>query len=233
MNTQRVGPQRNRGFTLVEVLVAMLIMAIMAVMAWQGVDGVVRARAASQERLERTLRLNTVVAQWEQDLASIQQTDAVQDPLTCDGASLRLTRRTPTGLQVVAWTLRPDAGGTAGYGTLDRWAGPSVTTTGELTDSWLRSLQLQGGEPGQLRTLRGLSQWQVYFFRDNAWTNCQSTGDSEPLVVPPAPPAPTGSSPLPGKPQRQALPKGVRVVLSFAPGSGLNGDLTRDVLLGP
>lgn len=224
----------GRGFTLVEVLVAMLIMAIMAVMAWQGVDGVVRARAASQERLDRTLRLNTVVAQWEQDLASIQDTTVVPLALSCDGASVRMTRRTPTGLQVVAWTLRPDAGGAAGYGALERWAGPSVTTTGELQDSWLRSLQLQGGEPGQLRTLSGLSQWQVYFYQGNAWSNCQSTGDvqnsssgSNPVIPPAAPP----SAPAPT--QRQALPKGVRVVLSFAPGSGMNGDLTRDVLLGP
>lgn len=224
-----------RGFTLVEVLVAMLVMAIMAVMAWQGVDGVVRARAASQERLERTLRLNTVVAQWEQDLASLQDTTIVPLALSCDGASVRLTRRTPTGLQVVAWTLRPDAGGTAGNGTLERWAGPSVTTTGELQDSWLRSLQLQGGETGQLRTLSGLAQWQVYFYQGNAWSNCQSTGDvasssssTSSTVV-----APSGAASTPVAVQRQALPKGVRVVLSFAPGSGLNGDLTRDVLLGP
>ena len=49
-------------------------MAIMAAMAWQGVDGIVRARDASQARLEQTLRLNTVIAQWEQDLASLQDT---------------------------------------------------------------------------------------------------------------------------------------------------------------
>jgi len=214
MRRLRIHLRGLRGFTLVEVLVAMLVMAIMAVMAWQGVDGIVRARAASQERLERTLRLNTVVAQWEQDLASIQDTTVVPLALSCDGASVRLTRRTPTGLQVVAWTLRPDAG--AGNATLERWAGPSVTTTGELQDSWLRSLQLQGGEAGQLRTLNGLAQWQVYFYQGNAWSNCQSTGD---------PGLDSG--------RRQALPKGVRVVLSFAPGSGLNGDLTRDVLLGP
>ena len=48
MNTSHARSRANRGFTLVEVLVAMLVMAIMAVMAWQGVDGVVRARAASQ-----------------------------------------------------------------------------------------------------------------------------------------------------------------------------------------
>ena len=57
------------GFTLVEVLVAMVVMAIMAGMAWQGVDGIVRTRSASQARLEQTLRLNTVIAQWDRDLA--------------------------------------------------------------------------------------------------------------------------------------------------------------------
>jgi general secretion pathway protein J len=214
------------GFTLVEVLVALLVMAIMAAMAWQGVDSVVRTRDAGQERLERTLRLNTVVAQWEQDLASIQDTAVIPVALSCDGASVRLARRTPTGLQIVAWTLRPDANGNAANGTLERWAGPSVTTSGELTDSWLRSLQLQGGEPGQLRTLTGLAQWQVYFYQGNAWSNCQSTGDVATSASTPA----SGIGTATG---RQALPKGVRLVLSFAPGSGLNGSLVRDVLLGP
>jgi general secretion pathway protein J len=210
------------GFTLVEVLVAMMVMALMAGMAWQGVDGIVRARNASQGRLEQTLRLNTVIAQWEQDLASIQDTAVVPLALSCDGASVRLTRRTPTGLQVVAWTLRP-----ANAGAIwQRWAGPPVTTTGALQDSWLRSLQLQGDEPGQVRTLTGISQWQVYFFQGNAWSNCQSTGDIAAV-------APAAASAASGVPVRQALPKGVRVVLSFAEGSGVSGDLTRDTVLGP
>ena len=220
--TQR-SPPRMAGFTLVEVLVAMMIMAIMAGMAWQGVDGIVRARDSSQGRLEQTLRLNTVIAQWEQDLASIQDTAVVPLALSCDGASVRLTRRTPTGLQVVAWTLRPGNAGGPGS-TWQRWAGPPVTTTGALQDSWLRSLQLQGDEPGGVRTLTGISQWQVYFYQGNAWSNCQSTGNIA------AAPAPGGAS---GVPVRQALPKGVRVVLSFTEGSGTSGDLTRDTVLGP
>jgi len=56
------------GFTLIEVLVAMTVMAVMAMMAWQGVDGIVRARDANQSRLEQTLRLNSVIGQWEQDV---------------------------------------------------------------------------------------------------------------------------------------------------------------------
>ena len=210
---------RNLGFTLVEVLVALLVMAVMAGMAWQGVDGIVRTRNATQARLEQALRLNIVIAQWDQDLAAIQTTGVVPKALMFDGASLRLTRRTPTGLQVVAWSLRGEGEQRAWV----RWAGSSVTTARELQESWLHSLQLQDNEPGALRTLTGLSGWQVYFYQrdDNGWSNAQSSGDV-------APPGTSGS----GVPQRP-LPKGVRVVLSFAPGTGVNGDLRRDTLVGP
>ena len=229
MNRRPPPPYRSAragrcGFTLVEVLVAMVVMAIMAGMAWQGVDGIVRTRSASQARLEQTLRLNTVIAQWDRDLASIQDTAVVPLALSCDGATVRLTRRTPDGLQVVAWSLRPDPSG----GAWVRWAGPSVTTTGALQDSWMRSLQLQGDEPGGLRTLTGLTGWQVYFFQGNAWANCQSTGDLAAATSAAA--AASGST---AAAPRQALPAGVRVVLSFGPGSGSNGDLTRDTQLGP
>jgi general secretion pathway protein J len=211
-----------RGFTLVEVLVAMTVMALMAVMAWQGVDGIVRSRNASQVRLEQTLRLNTVMAQWEQDLASIQDNPSAPQAIACDGASVRLTRRTPDGLQIVAWSLRPDDSG----GAWVRWAGPAVTTVGALQDSWLRSLQLQGGEPGSLKTLTGVQGWQVYFYRNNGWSNCQSSGD----VVQGTP----GTPGTPGLPApRTQLPDGVRMVMSFVPGNGLNGDLTRDTLVRP
>lgn len=205
-----------RGFTLVEVLVAMMVMAIMAGMAWQGVDGVVHARDASQQRLDRTLRTNTVVAQWEQDLFSLQESGAVP-ALAFDGATLRLTRRTSGGLQVVAWTLQPDSAGS----TWLRWAGPAATTVAELQDGWLRSQQLQGSEPGQLRALSGISQWQIYFFQGNAWSNAQSTGNVA---------APSAGASAPAK---QALPSGVRLVLNFAEGSGVSGSLIRDTLIGP
>ncbi len=205
---------RHRGFTLVEVLVALVIMAIMSLMAWQGVDGIVRARDSNQVRLEQTLRLETVIAQWEQDLASLQQTTAVPT-LTCDGQTVRLTRRDRRrhagGRLVAAPRQQRNA-------MWQRWAGPPVTTTTALQEMWLRTQQFQGSEPGQLKALTGLDQWQVYFFQGNAWANCQSSGDVAAAS---------------GVPQRQALPSGVRLVLAFAPGSGLNGSLVRDTLLAP
>ena len=209
--------RRVAGFTLVEVLVALVVMAIMSLMAWQGVDGIARARESSQTHLEQTLRLETVISQWEQDFASLQDSTAVP-ALTCDGQSVRLTRRTEGGMQVVTWALRPDAHDSM----WQRWAGPAVTTTTALQQSWLQTQQFQGGETGQLRALGGLDQWQVYFFQGNAWANCQSSGN---VATSPA------SNPV--ATTRQALPSGVRLVLAFAPGSGLNGSLTRDVLIAP
>src|SRR5205085_5707313 len=109
-----------------------------------------------------------------------------------------------------------------------RWAGPATTTTRGLQDSWLRSQQFQGTENGQLRALEGLDSWQVYFYRGNGWSNCQSSGDLTPVAPVAASAAASGV-----RPQRPALPTGVRVVLAFAPGSGATGSLTRDVLIAP
>lgn len=212
----------SRGFTLVEVLVALGIMATLAVMGWHGIDGIVRTRDASQIRLDHTLRLGTVLAQWEQDLASLQETDAVP-AFNYDGKTLRLTRRSGDGVQLVAWSLT----GSASQGDPDRlqwtrWAGPTVTGSAALQDSWLRSQLLQSNDPAVLRTLDGVSQLQLYCYRGNAWSNCQSTGN----VVATAPPAsgvPAGV--------RTAVPSGLRLVLTL--NSGRDGTLTRDVAFGP
>ena len=155
------------GFTLVEVLVALFIMAILAALAWRGLDGIVRAREGSTAVMDRTLRLNTVVAQWEQDLLAVQDTGAVP-AISFDGQSLRLTRRVDGGVALVVWAVRG--------GVWQRWAAPAATRVAELGEHWLRSQQLLGNEPGQLN-LGAASDWQVYFYRGNAWTNAQSTGD--------------------------------------------------------
>ena len=220
------------GFTLVEVLVSLLIMAILAGLAWQGLDAMARARTGTDAVMTRTLRLNTVITQWEQDLAAVQDLRAVP-AISCDGQSLRLTRRVDGGAALVVWAVRG--------GVWQRWATPPVTRVNELRELWLRSQQLLGNEPGQT-TLGEATAWQVYFFRGGNWANCQSTGDlaaarevvptpalPPPLLkegspVPPPPPAPVPKAEAP----REQLPAAVRLVITLG-----TGTLTRDIALGP
>lgn len=215
------GRRRPGGFTLVEVLVALAIMAVLAGMAWQGIDGIARSRTLSNESMERTLRLNTALAQWEHDLLAVRPTLNLP-ALRFDGANLRMTRETDQGMQVVVWTLRD--------GSWWRWAAPPVTRAAELQAQWQRSQQLLGTEPGTLRVLEGTTYWQVYFFRNDAWTNAQSSGD---LVTPSpaAPPAPAASgagAPGPAVAPEEKLPGGVRSLLTLG-----EATLMRDIVLAP
>ncbi|WP_428420144.1 PulJ/GspJ family protein [Methylibium sp.] len=206
---------RHAGFTLVEVMVALLIMAIVAALSWQGIDAIVRSRDISARRLEEQLRLQSVVAQWEADLAAVQDSGIVP-PLQFDGASLRLTRRQADGLQLIVWSLRG--------GSWTRWASPVVTHGTALRENWLQSQQLLGNEAGQLRALGGIASWQLYYWRGNAWSNAQSSGDTAPDAA---------AAQTPTLATRQVLPGGVRLVLAFAEDSGVVGTLTRDLRLSP
>ena len=227
--------RRCAGFTLVEVLVALLVMAILAGLSWQALDSVMRARDDSQARVDRTVRLATVLTQWEQDLQAVHDTEVVP-ALAFDGQTLRLTRRNEEGVQLVAWAVRNNQ--------WQRWAGPTLVSTGALQEAWLRSQQLLGTEPGTVLLAEDASQWQIYFARDGQWSNSQSTGNmvAAPQAVPP-PPAPTPKiedgnpsptpPPTPPPPQgpsafREALPEAVRLQVT------LGGQvLTRDIALGP
>jgi len=201
----RRGHRRAAGFTLVEVLVTLVILAVLSAMAWQGIDGIVRSRDFSRAQLDRSLRLSTVMAQWDQDLASLFDT-AAAPPLSYDGDTLRLVRRVGGGVQLVAWSHQ----GTQWW----RWTGPVVTRVAELQQSWLRSQQLTGGESGRLLMLDGVSDLQIQFFRDNGWSNPQSSGDVDPSAA--------GG----GAAQRESTLYGVRLLLDFG-----EQRLTRDVAL--
>lgn len=235
---------RSRGFTLIELLVALSIMAVMAAMAWQGVDAVVRSREITQAHMERLLRLQSVMSQWEIDLREVHDSQVVPG-LNFDGATLRLTRRRPEGLQVVAWTLRG--------GTLWRWSSPAVTAMDALQEHWMRSYQLLGSEAGTLAMLHGVSQWQLYHYHQSSssWSNAQSSGDlasSAPAAEPATTPgrqdgqSPDGggagagagsnnSATPPVIVNQEALPDGVRLLLQFGEGGTAAGTLTRDIRL--
>jgi general secretion pathway protein J len=215
------------------VLVALFIMAVLAGLAWRGVDALVRTRDGSKAAAEAVLRQGTVLAQWEQDLNQIQDS-AAAPALAFDGASLRLTRRAPGGLQFVVWTRQGSQ--------LWRWASPAVTRVQDLQDWWMRGQQWSAISGEALAMLDGVSEMQVYYFRanDNTWSNAQSSGDTAETAAAKAAAAASLTAKALGSPSdvtaaaaiadltAQALPKGVRLQLGLAAGV-----LTRDLMLRP
>jgi general secretion pathway protein J len=228
----------QRGFTLIEVLVSLLILAVLAATAWKGMDGISTARQVADGNLKQTLRMQAVLTQMEADVAQAMDT-LVVDGLQFDGAHLRLTRRSSTGVQVVVWYLQS--------GRLMRWASPSTTQVGALQKYWMSSYQLQGREPGTLTALKGVSQLQVYCFRSGAMTNCQSTGNLASTVKQSgtqtatttqttgqtSSQSATAAAMAAALAQHQALPDALRCQLTLGEGSGYAGTLTRDLMLGP
>ena len=138
--------------------------------------------------------------------------------MSFDGASLRLVRRLDDGVAVVVWSLRE--------GIWRRWASPVTTRQGDLQQAWLASQQLQGPEAGQLRLLDGVREWQVYFWRGQAWTNAQSSGDLQAVVL--AAPASAASGATGTLAQTVKLPTGVRLQIDLP-----EGRIQRDVMLPP
>ncbi len=235
------------GFTLIEVMVALVVLSVMTLMGWRGIEAMLRTREIAQAKLEATARLQTVLAQWEQDLLQLEENrDSGVTALSFDGATLRITRHRPDGLQLVAWGVRE--------GSLYRWESRVARTRGELQTAWAQSQQALVLDDKRLRTLEGVQGWQVYFYRGSSWSNPQSSDDVEKEAsTPPAPPSPTASGPGkgasvgPGKegggtsgqgtdgnaPTRKKLPTGVRMVLQFQDGHGYGGPLVRQIMLGP
>ncbi|RTL46692.1 MAG: prepilin-type N-terminal cleavage/methylation domain-containing protein [Burkholderiales bacterium] len=201
------GSRTDGGFTLVEVLVALVVMATMAAMAWRGIDALVRSREVAQTHLAQTARLRTVMAQWEVDLRALQDSHSAVQPLSFDGGNLVLTRQGNAGLQVVVWSLRE--------GSLWRWESPSVRSVQDLEDQRQRGLQQLAQRNPALRAFDGVAGWQFYCYWDTAWSNCQSTGS-------------TASGTGPVRPTLRT-PDGLRISMQFADGSGLAGTLTRQL----
>ena len=116
-------PKQARGFTLIEVLVALSVMALMALLSWRAIDGMARVQAATTQRSDQLLTLQAGLAQFKFDLNALAQTPRVNS-LDWDGRVLRMTRLAPNvsdGLQVVAWTRRFD-----GDGQWLRWQSPPI-----------------------------------------------------------------------------------------------------------
>jgi len=104
---------KAKGFTLVELLVAISILAIVAVLGWRGLDSIIRARVTLTEQLEETRGMQLTFAQMQSDCANVVPALVIgsRPQLLADGERLRLVRTVfaddqPSRLEVVVYRLK-------------------------------------------------------------------------------------------------------------------------------
>ena len=191
-----------RGFTLVEVLVALSLMAVLALLSWRGLDSMLRTRDSTGARINAVALAQVSVAQWQADLNAVQTVPLLinEVALSWDGRVMRMLRRSGTpsaapdapgltpnkpgvqaddaGMQVVAWTVRD--------GHWWRWQSPDLRLRADVLQAWQQAAQW-GQNPGselrrQEARLMPVQSWQVFYFRENAWVNpLSSVGNSAAL----------------------------------------------------
>jgi general secretion pathway protein J len=228
--------KNSPGFTLVELLVALVIMALMAVMSWQGLDGMVRTLQSTSQNADQVLSLNAALAQWQIDLDALIETPNTT-ALDWDGNTLRITRTGPSGVAnpagsagssslsgasssflVAAWSLR--------HGEWQRWQSAPLTRLADWQAAWQQASTWGQGADAKVQqqsvSMAKADAWQLFYYRGNAWTNSLSSdanaNTNNAFVDTPSPQTASNSK----------LPLAIKMILTLSNGQTLSGAITRD-----
>jgi general secretion pathway protein J len=225
---------RRRGFTLIEVLVALSLMALLTLMSWRGLDAMLRVAQVTRVNGVGLGALQVGLAQWAVDLDHLVETPDMA-ALDWDGRVLRVVRSSPVGsaeaLLVVAWTQRMAAGAQHWA----RWQSAPVSQRNDLLSAWQQAA-IWARTEGDMQTDLGrendnargasavavtpLGSWQLAYHAGGEWVASNTlvgSGGGRRALQAHAVVA-----------NRSDTPEGLRLLLELPSGGPLQGRLSSD-----
>ncbi|WP_454723545.1 MULTISPECIES: PulJ/GspJ family protein [Cupriavidus] len=134
-----------RGFTLLEMLVAITLLAVIAVIAWRGLDAMTRSRERLTDHDQRLDTLKLLYGQFQSDCEHLSSPALLQrSPVEIGNGELLMVRDRrdegrPTQWQVVAYRLDGN--------TVVRAASPPADSRGAVQSALQALRQPGGGNP--------------------------------------------------------------------------------------
>jgi general secretion pathway protein J len=178
----------TRGFTLVELLVAITILAIVAVLGWRGLDGIVRSRVQLTNEMEQTRGMQLAFAQMQSDLEQLAPTALLrnQQNLVADASRLIFVRtvypeNAPSQLQVVTYRIRD--------GVLSRRESSGTRDLAALDALWQAAISDSDPVPG-VAMQGNIDRMGIRLWQDGTWQAPGSAGGAQSSANPSS--APTG-----------------------------------------
>jgi general secretion pathway protein J len=169
---------RARGFTLLELLVAITVLAIVSMIAWRGLDSLLATRERLEPAGDEVRALLAAFGQLERDLAQITTPTVFglrQSPVSVrastDGPVIEILRIAPTttvaptSVQTVFWRVTD--------GTLLRQVSAPRKSFETSSEEQLSSARLLGN----------VKAMRVRLWRDVAWVDPLAPGAAEPPPV--------------------------------------------------
>jgi general secretion pathway protein J len=165
-----------RGFTLVELLVAITVLAIVAVMGWRGLDGIVRSREQLTQNMEQTRGIQLTFAQLQSDLEQIADKPLLRERqnLLADNSRLVFVRtvlseNAASQLQVVSYTIRD--------GVLSRSESQPTRDLVQLDALWQAAIA-QSGAQATAGLQAGVGAMEVRVWEGGGWKMAQNSSTS-------------------------------------------------------
>lgn len=174
---------KNRGFTLIEVMVALVVMALLSGTAYKGVAVMIDARERIEESVKKTNELQTALSQWSNDWEAASSL-RMHSGVRYDGSSVTMVRYVPGGLgQVVAWRQTPEG--------FERVLFARISLQEDIYRQWSEDSKqwiAHGTVPKGATATKWpqLTNFQMYYFVGSSWTNPYSTfsdGEGWPSAV--------------------------------------------------